>query len=482
MAEKWFDVNKEGLAKLLNKRGKSFVLFELIQNAWDQQITQVDVNVEMIKNRRAAKITVIDDDPQGFIDITHAFTLFAESVKKKDPTKRGRFNIGEKLVLALCESAIVHTTTGGVKFEANGTRKNIRKKRNKGSEFSAIIKVTKDEFKEMIESIDSLLPPSNVKTVFNGEPLRIKEPVKSFTASLPTEISDEVGNLKRTIRKTKVDIHIPDKNEKGYIYEMGIPVVETGDKFHVNVHQKVLLNMDRDNVTPAYLRKIRTFVFNNTYDIVEENDINESWVKDALSDPDCENEAIKKSLDLRYGKKRVIFDPSDPESNKKAVSQGYTVIPGKSLSKNEWDNVKKAGAAKPAGQVTPSDKILSSPDGIPPLDWSKLTSKQKKFVNFIEQYAKRLTDRNIRVEIIKINNNYSAWYNNGVLTFNYNALGKRFFEDFPENLKEVIDITIHELGHEYSSDHLSKSYYKALTRLGAKSTLLAIDDPNFFQN
>jgi 3-(3-hydroxy-phenyl)propionate hydroxylase len=31
-------------------------------------------------------------------DLTHAFTLFAESAKKGDAEKRGRFNLGEKLV------------------------------------------------------------------------------------------------------------------------------------------------------------------------------------------------------------------------------------------------------------------------------------------------------------------------------------------------------------------------------------------------
>jgi hypothetical protein len=32
---------------------------------------------------------------------------------------------------------------------------------------------------------------------------------------------------------------------------MGIPVVETGDRWHVDVAQKVPLNFDRDNLPPA---------------------------------------------------------------------------------------------------------------------------------------------------------------------------------------------------------------------------------------
>ena len=96
----WFDVDKVGLSKLLQRREKSFLVYELIQNAWDQNVTKVDVSLERIEGKRCVRIVVSDDDPEGFQELAHAFTLFAESTKKKDPTKRGRFNIGEKWVLA----------------------------------------------------------------------------------------------------------------------------------------------------------------------------------------------------------------------------------------------------------------------------------------------------------------------------------------------------------------------------------------------
>ena len=31
----WFDVDKAGLAKLMAGRPKAFIVFELLQNAWD---------------------------------------------------------------------------------------------------------------------------------------------------------------------------------------------------------------------------------------------------------------------------------------------------------------------------------------------------------------------------------------------------------------------------------------------------------------
>ena len=85
-----------------------------------------------------------------------------------------------------------------------------------------------------------------------------------FEETLPTVIADEEGVLRKTNRKTQVRVYEPLPGETAMLYEMGIPVVDTGDRFHIDVGQKVPLNMDRDNVTPAYLRAIRVAVLNAT--------------------------------------------------------------------------------------------------------------------------------------------------------------------------------------------------------------------------
>ena len=84
----WFDVDKQGLAKLMAGRHKAFVLYELLQNAWDQNVTKVQVSLSEVPGRAESEIVVEDDDPDGFADLTHAYTLFAESRKKADPKKR----------------------------------------------------------------------------------------------------------------------------------------------------------------------------------------------------------------------------------------------------------------------------------------------------------------------------------------------------------------------------------------------------------
>ena len=101
----WFTVDKDGLAKVLGRRGKAFAVLELIQNAWDAPgTTRVEVTLQPAPQARAL-LAVEDNSPDGFSDLTHAYTLFKESPKKADPAKRGRFDVGEKLVLAICDWA-----------------------------------------------------------------------------------------------------------------------------------------------------------------------------------------------------------------------------------------------------------------------------------------------------------------------------------------------------------------------------------------
>jgi hypothetical protein len=113
----WFEVDKQGLAKILERKGKEFALLELIQNAWDEPgVSKVVATLEY-QGRNRAVLTVEDDAPEGFKNLSHAFTLFAESGKKTNPEQRGRFNLGEKLAVALCDEATIQTAQGGIRFE-----------------------------------------------------------------------------------------------------------------------------------------------------------------------------------------------------------------------------------------------------------------------------------------------------------------------------------------------------------------------------
>jgi hypothetical protein len=459
-----FAVDKEGLAKLLERRGKAFAITELIQNAWDQNVSRVDVLLTRVKNTPFVRVVVEDDDPDGFHDLAHAYTLFAESVKKNDPELRGRFNLGEKLVIALCRKATIATTKGTVAFTDEG-RVMGRRKRERGSLFTGVLRMTDAELRETERVVRSLLAPRGFVTTFNGEALYSREPMTEFIATLPTERADAQGYLRVTKRQTMVEVYEPREDETPTLYELGIPVVETGDRWHVNVMQKVPLNTDRDNVKPSYLRDLRAHVLNETAILLTKEDAAEKWVDDALADDLVEPEAVALALDLRYGEKRVIFDPSDTEANRIAASRGYTVIPGNSLSKAAWGNVRAAQAAKPAGQVTPSPRPFHP--GAPPLktiperEW---TDAMKVTVHYAQKFGKEVLGFAPMVTLA----NDSGWpfaaaYGSRRLTLNL----ARVHYGVPGN-EDFDDLLIHEFAHEFGS-HLSSQYDKALSRLGAKA-------------
>jgi hypothetical protein len=279
----WLDVDLDGLKKILERRGKQFLIYELVQNCFDENVTNVEVTLSRPENGRS-EIIVRDDSPQGFRDLTDAYTMYAESYKKADPEKRGAFNLGEKYVLALCDEATITTTTGRVTFDSDGTRRRTGSvKRERGSEFRGSLRLKISEWEQMCDEAMKLIPP--VPTFFNGEEIPRRKPLRTWTATLPTVKSDEEGNLRPTSRQTMVSVYPVLAGETAMLYEMGIPVVEIKSKYHISIAQKVPLNIDRDNVTPAYLKAVYVELLNHTQDLIEAEDANSVWVRTAASDP-----------------------------------------------------------------------------------------------------------------------------------------------------------------------------------------------------
>jgi hypothetical protein len=483
MKTPWFDVDKEGLAKILERRGKHFAIAELISNAWDQNVTEVGVYLQALEGTRDAELIVEDDDPDGFRNLTHAYTLFAESEKKDKADKRGRFNLGEKLVLAICKRASITSTTGGVRFDDDGRHK-LRTLRQKGSEFRGVLRMTKAEIEECTAFVRTLISPG-IPTYFNGERLITRVPIASFEMPLETHLADEEGNIRKTVRRTTVKVYEPLPDEIPSLYEMGIPVVETNDKWHIDISQKVPLSMERDNVPPAYLRKLRAEVLNNLFQQVRGDDASESWVKAATEAPEAEPEAVNHVLTEMFGPKRVIYDPSDHEANKIAVSEGYTVIAPRSLSPGQWDHVREHKLALPAGQVTPSPKVILS-GGLDPDQKSKLIpyDKQSEGMKLIALYSERLADKlgigTISVKFLNdVTAGFVACYGRKELMFNVGRLGYNWFNNGIN--RSVDELVIHELAHDICGDHLSHDYHDALCEIGAKMKWIALTQPEFFR-
>jgi hypothetical protein len=480
MKNNWLVVDKDGFSKLVEQKGRGRIIAELIQNAWDEDgVTQVQVSIKPIPGSPYAVLTVFDDSQDGFHDLSHSFTLFAESKKKVDPSKRGRFNLGEKAFLSLCRQADIISTKGSVHFTQDGDRRQSKKAQDRGTTVTAELRITREQVTEAIAYLQTLISPENITTVIDGITLPIRKPIHTFEVTLPTEIADAEGNLRSTRRKTSVSCFEPKENEIPTLYEMGIPVVELGEevKWHVDIKQKVPLNQDRDNVQPSYRKEVLVNLANqlNKY-LTAEDYAKPLWVE-TVEDKRVDQKVFQDSFKSRFGDKVAAFTPNDKEANNRAVANGYTVLSGGSLSKEGWERTRESEVAPSAGKLFPTHP--ENARGVTYLEHSLWTPAML----FIEAECLKLAPDLIGTEItVQIAQNMipaMASYGGCQLTFSIAMLGSNWFDRMgAEIMREGISLEfhslfIHELAHHYESNHLSEKYYNACCMLGAKLALLA---------
>jgi hypothetical protein len=400
-----------------------------------------------------------------------------------NPEQRGIWNLGEKLVLAFCEEARITTTKGTVRFH-DGRRFHDELHTDRGTTFEGTLLMRPAEFEECVAGAGRLIPPAGIEVYFNGARLLVPKCFQEFETSLPTTLGDGEGAIRRTRRKTKVRLYEPVDGGPAMIFEMGIPVVESGDKWHYDVQQRVPLNMQRDNVTPAYLQELRVAVLNAACNFVEEDDVKADWARAATNDKRCSPEAITKALDLRFGAKRVSFDPNDLEANKAAMADGYSVVHGGALSKTEWSNARQAQAIQPAGKVVPSRTPEPTAEKGDPID-AATRAAVAEVDAYIHRIAPELIGRDVVIRHVrKPDWRPSATYGrtSAELTFNHGTLPGDFFTDRTwKGLQALNELILHELAHEYASDHFTRAFYDSMGKLGAKLTNLALCRPELFQ-
>jgi hypothetical protein len=469
----WFDADKEGLRRIAARRGYAWLFYELVSNCLDANATRITFEARPVQGCVYLKI---EDDGDGFARLDRAWTLFADSNRAGVATARGRFCLGEKLVLAMCEYAEIVTTTGSVRFDSNG-RHIGEKKRAVGSLFEGTVRMKLDELESAVGSLtEQLLVPERVTVTVNGLEIKQRRPITSFEVTLPTDEPDEEGMLRRCQRKTLVRVYEPRSTEQASIYELGIPVQPTGDTYHVDVCQKVPLTMERDSVPRSFLRALRAATLNATANLLTEQQARSPWVAETQGDNRVESEVVGRVMDLRFGEKRVSFDPRDPEANRRAQAEGYTVVHGGAMTADAWSRAKESGAIRSAGQVTPSPKPFAEVgDLLKVIEESKWTDAMRWTVSVCDRIARGTVGHGFTWVLA----NDPGWPFYGChsatqITLNVARLGRACFNGCLT--EQLLSTLIHELAHD-SGGHLTESFEHALGRIGAQIVVLAAREP-----
>jgi hypothetical protein len=233
MSDPLFDVDVSGLRSTLLRRdaaAKAGALLELYQNAVDADgSTQIDISLTREPGSRWVELEVRDNSPDGFANLADAYTLFGKSTKVSDVSKRGMFNVGEKLTVSIMNGgASVTTTTGQVVFDVSANRRRrTRERTESGSVFRGRLTMTRQEQEDAEEKVRSLLPPEGVELRLNGELIPHRAPRQAVEAKgLACVVWDaDKGGLKRTSRNTTISIVEPLPDEEPHLYVLGIPVL-----------------------------------------------------------------------------------------------------------------------------------------------------------------------------------------------------------------------------------------------------------------
>lgn len=465
--QEWFVVDQKGFRELQLSKPKHYVVRELIQNAFDEPIKICDVKTSFNDGR--VDITVYDDSPIGFRDLTDAFTLYKTTYKRKDPEKRGRFNVGEKQAFAICDFAKIVTTKGTVTFDKAG-RHTSTKASEVGTTVTVQFKATKRQYDDLIDILRSYIVPAHTKFMVNGKDVYFNKPICSLSAQLATEFEVD-GIYRRTTRTTAIDVYASSDYQPSYLYEMGIPVQKIDCQFSISVQQKIPMSIDRDSVSVAFLQDVYAEVLNATYKQISPELISASWVRLGASDERASKDAVEAVIKKRYGDRVVIANPFDPIANDDALANGYKVISGREMSKEEWARVKEHGL------IQSSTSLFGRPNSgeFPAIEPNE---QQRKFADLAKRIAKRVMNIEIGVEFVKtgIASIARASYGDRMMTINISRCNGLFRD---EVTAEAISLIVHELGHEMGH-HTQEEYHKALSRLAGTLTIIAIEEPEFF--
>jgi hypothetical protein len=75
-AENWLEIDVLGLRRTLERKGKAWAIFELLQNSWDNNATRVNVTITKPNKNGMSPLTCRDNAPEGYRDLSEAHTLF----------------------------------------------------------------------------------------------------------------------------------------------------------------------------------------------------------------------------------------------------------------------------------------------------------------------------------------------------------------------------------------------------------------------
>ena len=471
------EVDTNGFRKRVAWRGPLGVLTELISNALDENITYCDVVFEHVE-QQTYRIRVEDDSTEGFRNLDESYTLYADSYKAGILDKRGRFNVGEKIAIVLCDEAKIESTTGTRIFSEKQVKRSP-KKRDKGTVFEGTIRCTRAQFDEACAQVVKIIPPENIRLTFNGAQINRPRQVALVSATLPTIGLNDEGDMYKTAAKTDIVIYEPSARSSGAIYELGVPVVDVDHPFIMDVRQKVPLSQDRNNVTPGYYRKLCGAVLDATANLLTEEQVRSKGITEGIAAAQSD-EAVKAVMEKKHGAGAYVPDPGNREANGELFARGqHPVNPG-TYDRDTWDRIRGAKALPSASDLIPRRSVPPEPYR------GEVTRGMQQVAALAKLICKEVLHKSLTVTFSG-NENVTCSAQCGPegaetvhLTFHVKILGESWFSESPVLSRENLDLIYHELGHHSGAQDCTRDHCNQVTFVAASVSVLLQTKPELF--
>lgn len=471
-----FDIDTEGFKVQMSEMEPYRLVQEIIANSFDEtSVSKIDCWLE----HDGSMLTMsVHDNGKGFRSIKDVFTLFRNSYKRKNVQQRGRFNLGEKEVMAVAFDGFIRSRNWKVEFYDNKRRETTGLEDNKGTTVEARFVWNSNQIETIKKELQKLIVPNKQILNVNGYPVEKKEIARTIKGELWT-ITEDKESLKmvRRLLETKVDVYEKEEDEVAWIFEMGIPVqkLERNLKvqWHIDVQQKIPLEIKRDVVSDSYLVDIYALLANKCYDLVPKEKAGAKWINRSMVR--IEAKPAKDLLTKQYGTPKLYIPSTvDSEANEAVNKVGGVNILPNTLDRDERNHLRELQVVKLATDDFGSG--LSK-------EYKKIepTEEMEKYFAIVKKVAKDVIGKNIDVEVCDSDISHPAWFGFETLTYNVRFLPKRknFFNDFTEY---GIGLIVHELSHdkvpaeqEYPMPHQSPEFLSEIERIAGKIGMKGFD-------
>ena len=464
------------------------ILFEIIANAFDEDsVKKFDIQIKYDKKKDCI-IFEYEDDGDGFQDWTEIFTLHKRSRRRKDPTKSGRFNLGEKQAIILAKLFRIWTGEKGFEFkwfQKTAYRNDLKPRKERGTKIYAEYDWNENDLKEINRHLRLVRAPENKECVINGNRLRNDPPIKKIKGELMTEVEALVkGNhvMQKKLRESDIELYTKHALATGeenmdadaWLFENGLPIDTMGSGkgsvcWHVNILQKIPLSPKRSNVAPNYEKSVYTVLVDKVHAMIPTDRISSDWVNEGMKN--AKKDAIESLCYTKYGTSNLYSAGSDTVANDRVRGmENAHLIENSWLDKGTMDHMRSMGILKSAsgefGIGIGLDKEVEV----------GMTPALEKYAKVCQAVAKDCigVDK-INVKFVKSpdQKDFAAWWQAGSarLTFNLSnwSINMEYFNEWKENNVELL---IHELAHHKEDNsrintaHFSHDYVDECTRIG----------------